>query len=283
MQLTPVKQQPFQANVSVVNKTGHPKIAFVLGGGAARGFAHIGALKTLSEQGIEADIVVGTSSGSVVGALYAAGIRGQALIDAAEQINIWDLADWSFPDRGVIKGERLQQYVNKQVHNKKIESLPIQFVAVATDLQTGELVGFNHGDTGMAVRASSAIPGFVQPVRIRNRDYIDGGVVSQVPIKVARKYGADIIIAVDVSKKVAVAGAISSTVDVLVRSLSIMSQRMTEYELVGADVVIQPKVNDFRFDDFNSRDLLLKLGRSAALKAMPEIRSQMQKVSNLKQ
>src|SRR6185369_10003728 len=152
----------------------HPLIAFVLGAGAARGFAHAGALKVLDDAGIRADMVIGTSAGSLVGALYAGGIRGQALIDMALALQRKQLFDFVLPHRGFIDGERLETYVNQSLHARLIEQLEMPFVAVATDLKTGALVAFNSGNTGMAVRASCSVPGIFQPTSIEDREYVDG-------------------------------------------------------------------------------------------------------------
>lgn len=155
-----------------------PKIALALGGGAARGFAHIGVIKALEAQGIVPDIVVGTSAGSVVGSLYAAGLTGFELQKVALQMDEAQVSDWSLPDRGVLKGEALQNFINRAVANRPLEKLNRTFAVVATDLQSGEPVVFRTGNTGMAVRASSCVPGVFQPVSINGRDYVDGGLVS---------------------------------------------------------------------------------------------------------
>ncbi|MBL8490698.1 MAG: patatin-like phospholipase family protein, partial [Rhodocyclaceae bacterium] len=177
------------------------RIGLALGGGAARGFVHIGVIKALEAQGIVPDIVVGTSAGSVVGSLYAAGLTGFELQKVAMQMEEGQVGDWSLPDRGVIKGEALQNFVNKVVGGRPLEKLSRTFGAVATDLQTGEQVVFRTGNTGMAVRASSSVPGLFQPVRINGREYVDGGLVSPVPARAARTMGANFVIAVDISAR----------------------------------------------------------------------------------
>ena len=151
------------------------KIALVLGGGAARGFAHIGVIKALEAQGIVPSMVVGSSAGAVVGALYAAGMSGFELQQLALGMQEDMVADWTLPNRGVLKGEALQDLINQKVRNLPIQKLPKPLGVVATDLQSGEMVLFRQGNTGMAVRASSAVPGVFQPVEINGRDYVDGG------------------------------------------------------------------------------------------------------------
>ena len=177
------------------------KIALALGGGAARGFAHVGVIKALEAQGIIADIIVGTSAGSVVGALYAAGYNGFELQELSMQMDERQVSDWSMPNRGVIKGEALQDFINKAVKYRTLEKMKKTLAVVATDLQSGEMIVFRSGNTGMAVRASSSVPGIFQPVSINGREYVDGGLVAPVPVRVARALGADFVIAVDISDK----------------------------------------------------------------------------------
>ena len=258
-------------------------IAFVLGSGAARGFAHVGVLKVLEENGIQADIVVGTSAGSVVGALYAGGIRGQALVEAAHQLDIKKLTDWAVPNRGVLKGQRLQLYVNELLHYRTIETLQTRFVAVATDLSVGELVAFNYGDTGMAVRASSSIPGFVQPVVIGEREYVDGGLVSQVPVRVAREMGADVIIAVDVSRNHLLQEQLQSTFAVMRQAIIIMSRRIADAEVGEADIHIRPEVGDISNTEFELRDQVLAVGEAATLAVIDDIKQTIAVIGNAKQ
>ena len=167
---TPPKLQP-------PTKMQAPKIALVLGGGAVRGFAHIGVIKTLEAHGIVPDIVVGTSAGSVVGALYAGGYSGFELQKIAFQLDQESVGDWVMPDRGFIKGEMLQNFINRALQNRPIERMNKIFAAVTTELQTGEMAVFRRGNTGMAVRASAAVPGVFRPTRINNRNYVDGGLV----------------------------------------------------------------------------------------------------------
>jgi len=184
----PVTELPPKSEV----RPAPPKIALALGGGAARGFAHIGVIKALESHGIVPDMVIGTSSGSLVGALYASGYGGFDLQRTALQLDDTIIADWSLPDRGFIKGEALQNFVNQAVQNRPMEKLNKPFAVVATDLQSGEPVVFRTGNTGMAVRASSSVPGVFQPVTISGREYVDGGLVSPVPVRAARAMGADV-------------------------------------------------------------------------------------------
>jgi NTE family protein len=248
-----------------------PVIGLALGGGAARGFAHVGVLEVLQEQGIEPQVVVGTSVGAVVGALYAADIGVQALRLAAEHLERDDVADIGGLDRGFIRGERLQDLINGYVGNRPIEALPKSFAAVATDLRSGERVAFTAGDTGMAVRASSSVPGAFRPVRIEGREYVDGFLVSQVPVETARALGADVVIAVNVSPLPSAQDDLDSTFAVLRQSFLILSNAVAEDELRQADLVIEPDVRRVFASDFTLRDYAIAEGRRAAEQAMPKL------------
>jgi NTE family protein len=254
------------------------KIGLVLGGGAARGFAHIGVIKALEAQGIVPDIVVGTSAGSLVGALYAAGNNGFALHKLALEMEEGAISDWSVPlfakVTGVLKGEAIQQYVNKTLDNTPLEKLKIPFGAVATDLNSGLPVLFQRGNTGLAVRASSAVPGIFQAVRIGDHSYVDGGLVSPVPVRFAREMGADFIIAVNISAQPDAQPA-SSAVDVLLQTFAIMGQSINRYELKEADVVIQPHLATMKGNDFAGRNVAILAGELAASAAMAEIRQKL--------
>jgi NTE family protein len=254
------------------------KIGLALGGGAARGFAHIGVIKALEAQGIVPDIVVGTSAGSLVGVLYAAGNNGFALHKLALEMDEAAISDWSVPlfakATGVLKGEALQHYVNKTVNNVSLEKLKIPFGAVATDLNSGLPILFQRGNAGTAVRASSAVPSVFQPVRIGEHVYVDGGLVSPVPVRFAKQMGADFIIAVNISSQPD-AQPSSSALDVLLQTFAIMGQSINQYELKDADIVIQPKLGTMKGNDFPGRNLAILAGEQAAVAAMPEIKQKL--------
>jgi NTE family protein len=254
------------------------KIGLALGGGAARGFAHIGVIKALEAQGIYADVVVGTSAGSVVGALYAAGNNGFALQRVAMDMDEATISDWAVPlfgkVSGVLKGDALQNYVNKAVKNVPMEKLKIPFGAVATDLNSGQPILFQRGNTGQAVRASSSVPSVFQPVKIGSHTYVDGGLVAPVPVRFAREMGADFIIAVNISTQTDSQATLSS-LEVLMQTFSIMGQRLNHYELKDADVVITPSLGTMGGGDFNSRNLAILAGEQAAAAVMPQLKAKL--------
>jgi len=256
-----------------------PKIAIALGGGAAKGFAHIGVLKALESQGISPDIIVGTSAGSVVGALYASGYSAFDLQKIALELNESTVTDWSLFDRGWIKGEALERFINQRVGNKPLEGLRRKFAAVATDLQTGQMTVFEMGNTGQAVRASAAVPGIFASVTLHGREYVDGGLVSPVPVKVARKLGADLVIAVDISDRPSGKRGLG-TLDLLLDTISIMGNAIAATELPTADVVIRPDIRNLASASFESRNEAIMEGEKAAFAAMPLIRQKLKALEN---
>jgi len=261
------------------------KIALALGGGAARGFAHIGVIKALEAQGISADIIVGTSAGSVVGALYAAGFNGfqiQELSMTMDEAEVIDgsgmyrcIAETVISDkRGCIKGEALQDFINRNVKYRPIERLDKQFAAVATNLSNGEMMVFQTGNTGLAVRASSSVPVFFQPVTINAKDYVDGGLVTPVPVSVARTLGADFVIAVDISDRPQ-DRATAGIVDILWQTFTIFGQTINRYELPKADVVIRPVTYGIPATDMSGRNIAVLEGEKAVAAILPELKAKL--------
>jgi NTE family protein len=246
------------------------KIAVVLGAGASKGFAHIGVLKILEMNKTPVHMIVGTSAGSFVGSLYSYGYSGVQLQKIAMTIEKGDIADLIFPDNGFIQGLKIQEYVNKMVKDTPIDKLKIPFYAVATDVQNGKEVIFGKGDTGTAVRASCSIPGVFRPVKIQSRMYVDGGVVSPVAVDAARKYGADIVIAVDITAD-SENPQPQSTIDTLLQSINIMYSKLAIVQLSKADVVIRPNVGHIGAGDFERRHDAILEGEKAAMDALPAI------------
>lgn len=246
------------------------KIAVVLGAGAAKGFAHIGVLKILEAQKVPIHMIVGTSVGSFVGSLYAYGYNAYQLQSIAMVLGKDDVADFTLPDNGFLKGEKLQSYVNKSVKNTPIERFRIPFHAVATNIQTGEEVVFGQGNAGMAVRASCSVPGVFQPPKFGNAVYVDGGVVAPVAVEAAKRLGADVIIAVDISGGASTT-APQNTIDTILKAIDIMHNRIAESHLSKADIVIRPKVGFISGADLSRRHEAIMEGEKAALAAMPAI------------
>ena len=246
------------------------KIAVVLGAGSSKGFAHIGVLKILESNKIPIHMIVGTSVGSVVGGLYAYGLDAFQLQKFSFSIEKADIVDLIIPENGFIKGEKLEDLVNKTLKNTPIEKLKTPFYAVATEIQSGQEVAFGSGNTGMAVRASCSIPGVFRPVKIGDRMYVDGGVVSPVAVDVARRFGADVVIAVDISTG-AERTFPENTIETILQSFNIMYSKLASIQLYNADVVIKPKVGHIGSADFSKRHEAILEGEKAALEALPQI------------
>lgn len=251
-----------------------PRIGLALGGGAARGFAHVGVIEVLEENGIKPDLVVGTSAGSLVAALYASGRNAKQLQQVATTMDESAFADWTLPlfNRGVLRGEALARYVNQQVNNRLIENMAMPLGIVATDLNTGQGVLFRRGDTGTAVRASSSVPAVFVPVKIGNTDYVDGGLVSPVPVRYARQMGAEVVIAVDISSAPE-GNSSADPIHVLLQTFAIMGKSINGWELKDADVVVRPSLLGMGSGDFANKQRAIAAGRAAMQAALPQLRA----------
>ncbi len=249
-----------------------PRIGLALGGGAARGFAHIGVIQVLEEAGIRPDLVAGTSAGSLVAALYASGKTGAEMAALAMAMDEGAITDWAFPTRGLIRGEALARYVRDQTGGRPIEQMKLPLGIVATHLDSGAAVLFQRGDTGVAVRASSAVPAVFQPVRIGLAEYVDGGLVSPVPVRFARQMGAELVLAVDISSPPD-GNPTSDVMKMLLQTFAIMGRSINQFELRDADVVLRPVLAGVSSADFSARQKAIQAGREVALRQLPELRA----------
>jgi len=248
-----------------------PRLGLALGGGAARGFAHIGVIQVLEENGIKVDLVAGTSAGSLLAAIYASGRNGKEMQALAESMDEGAITDWSFPLRGLIRGEALARYVRDKTGGKGIEQMALPLGIVATDLSDGSAILFRSGDTGTAVRASSAVPAVFQPVKIGQREYVDGGLVSPVPVRFAREMGAQLVIAVDITSPPE-KDPPGDAFRMLMQTFSIMGRSINSFELRDADVLIRPRLDGVASADFTARRRAIQAGRDAAQAVLPLIR-----------
>lgn len=251
-----------------------PRLGLALGGGAARGFAHVGVIQVLEQNGLRPDMVVGTSAGSLVAALYASGKSAAELEATALAMEEAALTDWALPiwGRGMLRGEALTRFVRQGVGGKVIEDMRLPLGVLATDLGTGQGVLFRRGDTAQAVRASSAVPGVFAPVRITGRDYVDGGLVAPVPVRYAREMGAEVVLAVDISSALD-GNAATGSVQILLQTFAIMGQSINRSELAGADVVVRPALVGVGGADFSARLRSIEAGRAAMQAALPQLRN----------
>lgn len=264
--------QPASAPVVTPIPTRPPRLGLALGGGAARGFAHIGVIQVLEENGLKVDYVTGTSAGSLVAALYASGRNGAALAAMADQMDESAFADWAFPGRGLIRGEALARYVRENTGGRTIEQMAVPLGIVATDLDTGQPILFQRGDAGTAVRASSAVPAVFTPVKIGAREYVDGGLVSPVPVRFAKQMGAELVIAVDISA-IPDGAPTGDPMRMLLQTFAIMGKSINTFELREADVVLRPKLAGVSSADFSNRKRSIQAGRDAMTAALPELKA----------
>lgn len=267
---TPPSTTPIQAR--------EPVIALALGGGGAKGFAHIGVIKVLESHGIKPKIVTGTSAGSFVGSLYASGKSPYQLQHIALTFKESDIRDLTLNRQGFIAGQKLQDFVNQQVANKPIEKFPIRFAAVATRLDNGRKADFIKGNAGQAVRASCSIPNVFVPATIGGTQYVDGGLVSPIPVQTAKAMGADLVIAVDISARPTGNQPVSMW-GLLDQTLNIMGQQSINQELAQANIVIQPKVGHIGTLDLKASNQTILEGEKAA---QLQVKAILQAINNFK-
>jgi NTE family protein len=256
-----------------------PKVALVLGAGAARGFAHVGVIRALEQEQIPIDLVVGTSVGSLIGAIYAADRNSFELEWTAFTLEKEALFDYGLLNAvrgmGAARGDKLEEFVRARVKQANIEELKLPFAAVATDLNWGTRVVLDHGAVARAVRASSAIPGIFQPVVIDGKLLVDGGVVDPIAIDVARAKGADVVVAVDIGEAVGNTD-IKNLLDVTYQAVTIMSAVIASQARSGADVLVSPAVGNVGMLDFTQKKRCMELGIEAGRAAAPAIRKAME-------
>jgi NTE family protein len=215
--------------------------ALVLGGGGCRGYGHLGVLRVLEREGLRPDLIVGASAGSLVGALYAAGLATERIEKLGEGLTPNMLRDWIFPRLGFFSGAGIARFVRKQIGVRTIESLPTRFAAVATDLRTGEAVILGRGDVGLAVQASSSAPGLLEPVVLQGRLLVDGNIAAPVPVSAAHGLGARYVVSVDVTFPPEEAN-LSDPFDALYQGFSILTRKLALEERNLADVMLAPAI-----------------------------------------
>jgi len=249
------------------------RVGVVLGGGAVRGFAHIGVLRILEENGIPVDCIVGTSVGSLIGAVYAARPDAAVLEREALRLDRGDFLDYALTGFGwgPLRGRKLERLVDRLTEWRPIETFPIPFAAIATDLRTGERIILDRGPAGRAVRASSAMPGLIHPCRVDGRLLADGALVENLPVSVARAMGADVSLAVTVSPDL-LATPLRGALDVLHQALAILARELTARQ-PEADVTIAPQTGHIATLDFRKKRQAVAAGKAAGLEALPRIQA----------
>jgi len=283
-----------------------PVIALVLGGGGARGMAHIGVLKVLEDAGIPIDLIVGTSAGSLVGAMYATSQNIPAMIQRFEeflQSKIYNhtglpkflqkkdaenffgqvatylekriVINLAYSRTGLLERRRLRQAIEFLIDPVDIREAKIAFAAVSVDLLSGKEVVFTEGSLQTAVEASSSLPGFLPPLQQNSHSLVDGAVLHTVPVIPAKKLGADFIIAVNVSQSLEEKPELDNVIDILFRANSITSHRYSRLQLREADLIIRPDVGSYHWSKFSSFHELIEKGEDATRKALPVIREKL--------
>lgn len=253
-----------------------PKIALVLGGGGARGFAHVGVIRELEAEKIPIDLIVGVSVGSLVGALYAESADSFDLEWKAFQIEKKDIFDLSFfpIQKSLAKGDALREYLDRHLRSRNIEDLKIPLAVVAVDLKTGSRVIFTRGPLKEAVRASTALPGVFEPIPWGEKLLVDGGVLGNLPPDVAEDLGADVIVGVNIAKGRSEFQADSpGPLAVILESIGIMGDELIRLNRARFDVLIEPEVGSVGLMDFDHKKELMEAGRQAARKEIPKIRT----------
>jgi len=281
------------------------KIGLALGGGGARGLAHIGVLKVLEREKIKPDIIVGTSIGAIVGGALASGMRVEELEERAESFlesNLYKSSELkamgdaesgteqSLSSRiqsyfrtkirlvqaiyrpGILSIEDIEEFINFFIPDIQIEETVIPFRAVATDLKSGECVVLRKGPLRRSILASCAVPGALPPVEINGRQLSDGGIICRVPTRFAMEEGANVVIAIVVDRDISLVSGLQTAVDIYVRAGEIQGFYLEKYELENADIVISPGLGSIHWTDFSQSKELISLGESAAIDSLPEIR-----------
>jgi NTE family protein len=254
----------------------HPKIGLALGSGGARGFAHLGVIMALQEAGIPIHLIAGSSMGALVASFYGAGIDLDRLYKLSTAFKRKYFLDFTVPKMGFISGKKIKEFIKVFTHGKNIEELSLPIGIVATDLLTGERVVFQKGPVAEAVRASISIPGIFVPEKYEGRILVDGGVADRVPISVAKEMGADIVIAVDVSR-VKRNAEITTIYDVIMQSIDIMQTEIIHYRETSADIMIRPPVEMYSSRAFTNTEEIIKMGKEETKKHIKQIESVIEK------
>lgn len=249
-----------------------PGLGLALGGGFARGYAHLGVLRVLEEQQIPISCISGSSIGSIIGAAYASGTPLRHIIEKCREVRFRDFARWRVSRFGLASNERLGALVQRFFDSRQFEDLAIPTVIVATDLGTGDPVLFTQGSLADAIRASCAFPGLFEPVQIGTRHLADGGLVAPVPTRAARELGAVVVVGVSVGLHDGERGAPKNIFQVVSRAVSAAQKNQLEAWERHADLVLRPSVQGLAWNDFERIDESIEAGATAARSALPHIR-----------
>jgi NTE family protein len=254
------------------NNKKRPLVGLALGGGMARGCAHVGVLRELEKHDIPIDLIAGTSVGSLIGGAYASGLSPDQIERMALTISWNDLGRVTISKLGFYNSERTEDYVRKHFPVTEFDKTRVPFGAVATDIQTGKMVIFTEGNIPLAIRASCAVPIFYTPVMVNGRMMVDGGLVGHIPASVARLMGADIVIAVDVNSQHMPIPPPTHLLTVMSQALSVMGRTAVQYLYADADIVIRPQIDHVRPDDLAKAAEMIAAGEEAARRVIDKIK-----------
>ncbi|HKX31263.1 MAG TPA: patatin-like phospholipase family protein [Blastocatellia bacterium] len=255
-----------------VEGSARPRVGLALGGGMARGCAHIGVLRELEKNQIPIDLIAGTSVGSLIGGAYAAGLTPDQIEELANRISWSDLGRMTVSRLGFYDSRRTEAYVKQHFPVAEFELTRIPFGAVATDLQAGKMVVYTEGSMPLAIRASCAMPVFYTPVMVNGRMMVDGGLVGHIPASVARMMGGELVIAVDVNSQHMPIPQPTHMFTVMMQALSIMGRSSINYIYTDADIVIRPQIEHLRPDDLSKAPDLIAAGEAATRLVIPRIK-----------
>ncbi len=264
---------------------GKKKVGLALGSGAARGLAHIGVLEVLEKEGIQIDMIAGTSTGAAIGALYAEGKNASAIKNMALDLSwkrLAPLLDLALPKTGFIEGRKVKEVLKLTIGDMEFEDLRIPLSCVATDIMTGEEVIINQGSVLEGVRASISIPVIFTVAKWKGRYLVDGSLVNPVPVSILKRMGADFIIAVNVipditeRAKQAKATKAPNIFSMIMQSIYIGAYSLVESSMAGADVVIEPHIGHIGTGDFHRAEECILQGKLAAEESIPKIRNQLE-------
>lgn len=244
-------------------------VGLVLSGGAAWGLAHIGVLEVLSENDIKIDLISGTSAGAIIGSFYAGGTTPEEMIEIASGIRWRHFLNPVIADLGLFSPSGIEKYIKSELKIDQFDKLPIKFAVIAADLESGDEIIINEGSISSAVSASSAIPVIFKPVKNKDRLLVDGGIVNNLPVNLAKEMGADIIIAVDVTGVFSFRETPDSKLEAGIRAYNILQR--SQVDASQADILIEPDLTGIRGIDFKSYEKIIKKGREAAEKVLPDI------------
>ena len=259
-------------NESAVATSSRAGVGLALGGGFARGFAHLGVLQVLEQNHIPISHIAGTSVGSILGAAYASGAPLARIIETCRTLRFRDIARWRVSRLGLASNQRLENLIERVFESRQFEDLRIPLAVVATDLNSGEPVVFTQGDLVDAIRASCAFPGLFEPVEIGTRCLADGGLVAPVPTRAARDLGAATVIGVSVGMQDGHRGTPTNIFQVVSRAVNAAQKHQLEIWERHADLVLRPDVQSLAWDEFDRADEAIAAGAAAALRALPRIK-----------